>query len=186
MLWGEREKRKGIWQVGGVRREDTPNFSQHNRLKRFKDEEALIFSDCCLYDRSTEAKMQRTTANFVSNSRRTVQISGTRSGSLASIERMKIFLSLLFLFSFSISQAVAVDGKAVYAQCSGCHGAKGQGTMLGPALKGLYQRGKLKSGKQISDLNVKLVVQKGQGNMPGFPQIDGADWAGLLDYLKKL
>ena len=37
--------------------------------------------------------------------------------------------------------ALAADGKAVYAaKCASCHGAAGQGSFGGPALKGVYGR----------------------------------------------
>jgi cytochrome c len=60
------------------------------------------------------------------------------------------------------------QGKKVFEQCAVCHNAATDETKVGPALKGLFQRKKLKNGKSVSDENVLAVINSGGGGMPSF------------------
>src|SRR5262245_3090160 len=53
---------------------------------------------------------------------------------------MKFALATLIALALP-GAALAADGKAVYAgKCAACHGAAGQGSFGGPALKGVFGR----------------------------------------------
>ncbi len=93
-----------------------------------------------------------------------------------------------FVLSFALCLPLLGQdlGKELYQQCSGCHGAKGQGSRNGPALAGLYKRKSLAKGGPPSDANVGKIIQSGLGAMPPFPHVAGEDLKALLAYLKKL
>ena len=48
----------------------------------------------------------------------------------------------------------AAKGKDVFEQCGVCHNVDTDEKKIGPSLKGLYKRGKLKNGKPVNDENV--------------------------------
>lgn len=58
--------------------------------------------------------------------------------------------------------------------------------MMGPALRGIGQKPKLKSGKPVSDAALREVILKGSGRMPAFPHLEGNDVSALIDHIKKL
>ena len=62
----------------------------------------------------------------------------------------------------------AEKGKEVFARCAVCHNADTDEKKVGPSLKGLFQRSKLKNGKEVNDGNVLGVINTGGGGMPPF------------------
>jgi mono/diheme cytochrome c family protein len=96
----------------------------------------------------------------------------------------------LFFFAFCSSLPAQAPKKAPapkpYMQCAGCHGASGQGGMLGPKLTGLYKRKSLTQGGAVNDANVSKLIQKGVGTMPAMPHIEGEDLKAILSYLRQL
>jgi mono/diheme cytochrome c family protein len=82
----------------------------------------------------------------------------------------------------------AKKGKAVFDEsCSACHKADSAEVVVGPGLKGLFKRPKLASGKAVSEMAVRDLINKGGDVMPPFgdtlkaPQKDD-----LVAYLKTL
>ena len=69
-------------------------------------------------------------------------------------------------------------GSDVYmSQCALCHGGDRRGAPPAfPSLVGLHQR--------LSDPQVTAIVHNGKGRMPAFPNVEEADLAALLEYLK--
>jgi cytochrome c2 len=62
----------------------------------------------------------------------------------------------------------AEKGKEVFEQCSACHNVENDEKKMGPSLKGLYKREKLKNGKKVTDANVKALIDAGGSGMPAY------------------
>jgi cytochrome c len=84
---------------------------------------------------------------------------------------------IISLTSFVVLLAVTViagnkgdieQGKKVFEQCAVCHNADTDEKKVGPSLKGLFQRKKLKNGKSVSEENVLATINSGGGGMPSF------------------
>ncbi len=81
----------------------------------------------------------------------------------------------------------AAKGKAVFEQCSGCHAVDSDETIVGPALKGLFKRPKLKNGKAVNDANVRDMINSGGNGMPPFgDSLSDQDKNDVIAYLKTL
>jgi cytochrome c len=106
------------------------------------------------------------------------------------IEVRKIIISLtagmalLALQTMAGNKGDAEQGKKVFEQCAVCHNAETAETKVGPSLKALFQRRKLKNGRPVSDENVLTVVNTGGGGMPSFANtLSQAEKDNLLAYL---
>jgi len=78
-------------------------------------------------------------------------------------------------------------GKEVFEQCSGCHNADSDEKKMGPGLKGLYAKAKMKNGKKPTDETVKGIITQGGGGMPAYEDMLSKDELGnLIAYLKTL
>ena len=78
-------------------------------------------------------------------------------------------------------------GKEVFEQCGVCHEVASDEKKMGPALKGLYKRDKLKSGKKVTDANVKAVIDAGGNGMPAYADmLSDEEKTHLLAYLKTI
>ncbi len=81
----------------------------------------------------------------------------------------------------------AAKGKAVAEQCSGCHSTDTDEVVVGPSLKGLFKRAKLKNGKPVNEANVLDMINNGGNGMPPFgDSISAEDKPNLIAYLKTL
>ena len=94
----------------------------------------------------------------------------------------KIFVSALSVGLFAgTASAQAAKGDAakgkeiVGEQCAVCHNTDSDEKKMGPTLKGLYKKGKLKNGKPVTDANVKKVVDEGGNGMPAYADMLSAD-----------
>jgi mono/diheme cytochrome c family protein len=94
--------------------------------------------------------------------------------------------------AFAQGKGDAAKGKALFEEkaepvCGVCHNADNTEKKMGPGLKGLYTKGKLKNGKKPSDASVKEIIVKGGGGMPGYEDtLKPADMDNLLAYLRTL
>ena len=78
-------------------------------------------------------------------------------------------------------------GKEVFEQCSGCHNADSDEKKMGPGLKGLFAKPKMKNGKKPTDETVGVMIKQGGGGMPAYEDMLSKDELGnLLAYLKTL
>jgi cytochrome c len=78
-------------------------------------------------------------------------------------------------------------GKEVFEQCSGCHNADSDEKKMGPGLKGLFSKAKMKNGKAPNEANVKALINAGGGGMPAYEDMLSKDELGnLMAYLKTL
>ena len=82
----------------------------------------------------------------------------------------------------------AAKGKAVFeAQCVSCHNADSAEDKMGPGLKGLYKKDKMKNGKKPSDVTVRAQVEQGGGGMPAYKDVlSDQEKNDVLAYLKTL
>jgi cytochrome c2 len=78
---------------------------------------------------------------------------------------------LLVLPVIARDKGDAEKGKTVFQQCAVCHNADTDEKKVGPSLKGLFQRTKLKNGKRVTRENVLAVIDAGGGGMPSFADV---------------
>jgi mono/diheme cytochrome c family protein len=78
-------------------------------------------------------------------------------------------------------------GKEVFEQCSVCHNADSDEKKMGPGLKGLTKKAKMKNGKAPTDENVSAIIKAGGNGMPAYEDMLSKDeLAQLMAYLKTL
>lgn len=81
----------------------------------------------------------------------------------------------------------AAKGKAVFEQCAICHNVDTNEDKVGPSLKGLFKKAKLKNGHPVNEANVRAVIKSGGNGMPGYDGVLSAtDMDNLIAYLKTL
>jgi mono/diheme cytochrome c family protein len=82
----------------------------------------------------------------------------------------------------------AAKGKSVFEDnCAVCHNADNTEAKMGPGLKGLFKRDKLKNGKPVNDANVMAQIENGGNGMPAYKDlISDTEKANVLAYLKTL
>ena len=97
------------------------------------------------------------------------------------------FLVFLALNATARNKGDAEQGKKTFEQCAICHNADTGEKKVGPSLKGLFQRNKLKNGKSVSDENVLSMINSGGGGMPSFAdKLSQEEKDNLLAYLHSL
>jgi cytochrome c len=81
----------------------------------------------------------------------------------------------------------AVKGKDVFEQCGVCHNTDTDEKKIGPSLKGVFKRDKLKNGKKVTEETVKAVINAGGNGMPAYADLLSEDEkANVIAYLKTL
>ncbi|MDP9055530.1 MAG: c-type cytochrome [Acidobacteriota bacterium] len=81
----------------------------------------------------------------------------------------------------------AAKGKEVFEQCSVCHNADSTEVKMGPGLKGLFKRGKMASGKAVTDAIILQQINDGGNGMPAYKDIlSDTEKANVIAYLKTL
>ena len=81
----------------------------------------------------------------------------------------------------------ASRGKEIFEQCSGCHSPETDETKVGPSLKGLFQRSKLRNGKPVNEKNIRSRIDQGGDGMPAFSNLlSNQEKIDLMSYLKAL
>ena len=82
----------------------------------------------------------------------------------------------------------AAKGKSVFEDnCAVCHNADSDEKKMGPGLKGLFKKAKLKNGKAPTDANVKAIINAGGNGMPAYSDmLSDDDKANILAYLHTL
>jgi mono/diheme cytochrome c family protein len=102
---------------------------------------------------------------------------------------MAMTAAALLLSGGSAAQAqdAVAKGKEVFEQCSVCHNADSDEKKMGPGLKGLYKKAKLKSGKPVNDATVGAIIKTGGNGMPAYEDMLSKDeLTQLIAYLKTL
>ena len=78
-------------------------------------------------------------------------------------------------------------GKEVFQLCLGCHSAESEGKKVGPSLKGLFKRNKLRDGQPVTEKIIRLLIEKGRDGMPSFSEtLSPQQMDQLIAYLKEL
>jgi cytochrome c2 len=78
-------------------------------------------------------------------------------------------------------------GKKVFEACAVCHNADSTEKKMGPGLKGLFKRDKLKSGKKVNESTIRARIDEGGGGMPAYKDMLTDDEKNdLIAYLKTL
>src|SRR6266849_8164965 len=78
----------------------------------------------------------------------------------------------------------ATKGKEVFEQCGVCHNTDSDEKKIGPGLKALYKKDKLKNGKKVTDDNVKAVINAGGNGMPSYSDmLSDAERDDVIAYL---
>jgi cytochrome c len=78
-------------------------------------------------------------------------------------------------------------GKEIFEQCSGCHSAETEEMKIGPSLKGLFLRAKLRNGKTVTGKTVRSRIEHGGDGMPAFSDLlSDKEKIALIAYLKTL
>ena len=96
-------------------------------------------------------------------------------------------LLLAGLLAAADEKGDAAKGKEVFEQCGVCHNTDTDEKKIGPSLKGLFKRDKLKNGKKVTDETVKAVVNAGGNGMPAYADLlSEAEKANVIAYLKTL
>ena len=84
-------------------------------------------------------------------------------------------------------RATASRGKEIFGQCSGCHSAETDEKKVGPSLKGLFQRSKLRNGKPVTEKNIRSRIEQGGDGTPAFSELlSDKEKIELISYLKTL
>ncbi|HYL75145.1 MAG TPA: c-type cytochrome [Bryobacteraceae bacterium] len=92
-----------------------------------------------------------------------------------------------FLAAADKKEGDAAKGKEVFDQCAVCHNTDNDEKKIGPSLKGLFKRDKLKNGKPVNVENVKAVINAGGNGMPSYADlISEAEKTNVIAYLKTL
>jgi len=80
------------------------------------------------------------------------------------------------------------QGKAVFEDnCAVCHNADSDEKKMGPGLKGLFKKYKLKNGKKPTEANIKAIVNAGGNGMPAYSDmLSDEERDNVLAYLKTL
>jgi cytochrome c len=99
---------------------------------------------------------------------------------------MSLSLGTLLLAGSAFAQDAA-KGKEVFEQCSVCHNADSDEKKMGPGLKGLMKKAKMKNGKAPTEANVAAIIKAGGNGMPAYEDMLSKDeLANLMAYLKTL
>jgi cytochrome c len=81
----------------------------------------------------------------------------------------------------------AAKGKETFEQCGVCHNVDTDEKKMGPSLKGLFKKEKLKNGKAVTEANVKAIINAGGGGMPAYADmLTDAEKADVIAYLKTI
>jgi mono/diheme cytochrome c family protein len=79
------------------------------------------------------------------------------------------------------------QGREIFQQCAGCHRTSRGEKEVGPSLKGLFKRSKLRNGKPATEKNIRLKIAQGGDGMPSFDRaLSPAEMDQLIGYLKSL
>jgi cytochrome c len=85
------------------------------------------------------------------------------------------------------SQGNMVQGREIFQQCTGCHETRRGEKQVGPSLKGLFQRSRLRNGNPATEKNIRLKIAKGGDGMPSFEQaLSPVEMDQLIGYMKGL
>lgn len=79
-------------------------------------------------------------------------------------------------------------GKELFGTwCEICHFDKASEKKVGPGLKGLFKRGKFADGRKVDEASLRIWIEKGGKDMPGFgDSLKAQEVQDLIAYIKTL
>ena len=78
-------------------------------------------------------------------------------------------------------------GKELFEQCRGCHSAETDENKIGPSLKGLFKRTRMRNGEAASEKTVREKIEQGGDGMPAYSgMLSEREKNGLIAFLKQL
>jgi cytochrome c2 len=81
----------------------------------------------------------------------------------------------------------AARGKEVFEQCRGCHSAEADEKKVGPSLKGIFRRSRLRNGETVTEKTVRGKIDLGGDGMPAYSGLlSETEKNDLIAYLKGL
>ncbi len=81
----------------------------------------------------------------------------------------------------------AAKGKEVFEQCAVCHNADTNEKKVGPALKGLFAKTKMETGKKPTAANVQAKIDEGGNGMPAYKEtLSAEEKNNLMAYLRTI
>ena len=99
-------------------------------------------------------------------------------------------LAVALVANLGVAKAAPADaakGKETFEQCAVCHNVDTDEKKMGPSLKGLFKKDKLKNGKKPTEANIKAIINAGGNGMPAYADMLSDDEkADLLAYLKTI
>ena len=80
------------------------------------------------------------------------------------------------------------SGQKIYAkQCEICHYATSKAKKIGPGLANIYPTGKLSNGKKVDDTSMRVWIESGGKDMPGYKDLlKPNEVRDLIAYLRTL
>ena len=85
------------------------------------------------------------------------------------------------------SSRAASRGKELFEQCRGCHSAETGEKKVGPSLKGIFKRSRLRNGEAVTERAVRAKIDQGGDGMPAYSgMLSENEKNDLVAYLKKL
>jgi cytochrome c len=87
-----------------------------------------------------------------------------------------------------INPATIASGSKIYAkQCEVCHYATSKAKKIGPGLANIYPGGKFANGKKVDDASMRVWIESGGKDMPGFNELlKPNEVRDLIAYLRTL
>jgi cytochrome c len=87
-----------------------------------------------------------------------------------------------------INPAAVAAGQKIYAkQCEICHYATSKAKKIGPGLANIYPNGKFSNGKKVDDASMRVWIESGGKDMPGFKEsLKPNEIRDLIAYLRTL
>lgn len=87
----------------------------------------------------------------------------------------------------SIPADIEKGKKLFNSKCAICHFSASPAKKIGPGLRGLLKRGTYADGKPVDDASLRVWIEKGGKNMPGFrDSLNAEQVRDLITYLKTL
>jgi len=94
------------------------------------------------------------------------------------------FLGVLMAPPLKRSGRTAI-GKEVFEQCRGCHSAETDEKKVGPSLKGIFRRSRLRNGERVTEKAVREKIDLGGDGMPAYSGVLSENEKNcLIAYLK--
>ncbi len=85
------------------------------------------------------------------------------------------------------SSRPASKGKELFEQCRGCHNAETGEKKVGPSLKGIFKRSRLRNGEAVTEKTVRAKIDLGGDGMPSYSgTLSENQKNDLIAYLKEL